>query len=96
MGFRIQKRINLGKGIGVNVSKSGASPSLRTKYGSVSSKGFSIRTGIPGVSYRGGKNDKAAGVMIVIGLIVALIKVIPFLINMLRNKRRSSLQERKQ
>jgi hypothetical protein len=52
MGFRYQKRINLGKGIGLNISKSGISPSIRTKAGSISSKGYSIRTGIPGASYR--------------------------------------------
>jgi hypothetical protein len=43
MGFRFQKRIKLGKGIGLNISKSGISPSIRTKKGSISSKGYSIR-----------------------------------------------------
>ena len=52
MGLRYQKRINLGKGFGLNISKSGVSPSLRTKRGSLSSKGYSIRSGIPGVTYR--------------------------------------------
>lgn len=52
MGLRFQKRINLGKGIGINISKSGISPSIRTKKGSLSSKGYSIRTGISGVTYR--------------------------------------------
>jgi hypothetical protein len=52
MGFRFQKRIKLGKGIGFNISKSGISPSIRTKKGSISSKGYSIRTGIPGLTYR--------------------------------------------
>lgn len=52
MSFRIQKRINLGKGLGLNISKSGISPSLRTKMGSVSSKGYSVRTGISGINYR--------------------------------------------
>jgi hypothetical protein len=73
MGFRIQKRINLGKGVGLNVSKSGVSGSLRTKFGSVGTKGYSIRTGIPGVSYRGGKNDKAAGLMMVLGVVFWLV-----------------------
>ncbi|WP_409187172.1 DUF4236 domain-containing protein [Antarcticibacterium sp. 1MA-6-2] len=44
MGFRFQKRINLGKGLGLNISKSGISPSIRTKVGSISSKGYSVRT----------------------------------------------------
>lgn len=52
MGFKIQKRINLGKGLGFNISKSGISPSLRTKRGTVSTKGISIRTGISGVNYK--------------------------------------------
>jgi hypothetical protein len=69
MGIRYQKRINLGKGGGLNVSKSGVSPSLRTKYGSIGPRGFSIRTVIPGLSYRGGKNNKAAGIMLAIGVV---------------------------
>ena len=52
MGFRIQKRIKLGKGLGINISKSGFRPSYRTKRGSLNSKGFSVRTGIPGLTYR--------------------------------------------
>jgi hypothetical protein len=52
MGFRFQKRIDLGKGIGLNVSKSGVRPSMRTKGGTIGTKGFSIKTGIPGVNYR--------------------------------------------
>ena len=52
MGFRFQKRIKLGKNFGVNLSKSGLSPSYRTKRGSLSTKGYSIKTGIKGVTYR--------------------------------------------
>lgn len=52
MGFRFSKRINLGKGLGVTISKSGITPSVRTKLGSLSTKGFSVKTGISGVSYR--------------------------------------------
>tara|TARA_B100000953_G_scaffold300257_1_gene304472 strand:+ start:1840 stop:2094 length:255 start_codon:yes stop_codon:yes gene_type:complete len=52
MGIRIHKRINLGKGVGINISKSGISPSIRTKRGSLSSRGVSVRTGIPGLTYR--------------------------------------------
>ena len=52
MGFRYQKRIKLGKGFGLNISKSSITPSYRNKRGSLSSKGYSIRTGIPGLSYR--------------------------------------------
>jgi len=52
MGFRFNKRIKLGKGLGVYISKSGITPSYRTKRGSLSSKGYSIRTGISGLTYR--------------------------------------------
>lgn len=52
MGFRIQRRIKLWKGFGLNISKSGISPSYRGKMGSIDSKGYSMRTGIPGITYR--------------------------------------------
>ncbi len=52
MAFRFNKRIKLGKGLGINLSKSGITPSHRNKKGSLSSKGYSVRTGIPGLSYR--------------------------------------------
>ncbi len=52
MAFRFNKRIKLSKGLGLNVSKSGITPSYRNKRGSLSSKGYSVRTGIPGLSYR--------------------------------------------
>ncbi|WP_420856407.1 DUF4236 domain-containing protein [Zunongwangia pacifica] len=48
----MHKRINLGKGIGINISKSGISPSIRTKRGTLSTKSLSVRTGIPGLTYR--------------------------------------------
>ncbi|NHM05694.1 DUF4236 domain-containing protein [Flavobacterium sp. CYK-4] len=70
MGFRFQKRINLGKGLGLNISNSGISPSLRTKSGSISSKGFSVKTGIPGVSYR--KSYKSSGCLLLIVLYISL------------------------
>lgn len=52
MAFQYYKRIKLGKRFGLNISKSGISPSYRSKIGSISSKGYSIRTGIKGLSYR--------------------------------------------
>lgn len=54
MGFNYYKRIGGNKGLGLNLSSSGISSSYRTKYGSVSSRGFSIKTGIPGLSFRSG------------------------------------------
>lgn len=52
MAFRFNKRIKLGSGFGINVSKSGISPSIRTKKGSLSAKGYSVRTGVPNLTYR--------------------------------------------
>ncbi|HUH26337.1 MAG TPA: hypothetical protein VLY87_06900 [Flavobacterium sp.] len=74
MGLRYQKRIGGNKGFGLNLSGSGISSSYRTKYGTVGSKGFSIRSGIPGLSFRGsygrGK-DKGATALIILGMILA-------------------------
>lgn len=52
MGFRFHRRINIGGGLGLNFSNSGVSPSLRTPFGSISTRGLSLRTGIPGLSFR--------------------------------------------
>ncbi|UZO81532.1 DUF4236 domain-containing protein [Aquimarina sp. ERC-38] len=52
MAFKFNKKIKLGKGFGVHISKSGITPSYRNKRGSLSSKGYSVKTGIPGVTYR--------------------------------------------
>jgi hypothetical protein len=77
MSWRVQRRINLGNGVGLNVSKTGISPSLRTRYGAIGPKGFSIRTGIPGLSFRkyrskSKKNNDIATIMAVIFLIISL------------------------
>lgn len=75
MGIRLQRRINLGGGAGINVSKSGFSPSLQTKYGTIGAKGFSIRTGIPGLYYRDVfKSSKKGngGIVILIFLAIGL------------------------
>lgn len=66
MGFRFQKRVNLGKGFGVNVSKSGITPSYRSKKGSVSTKGYSVRTGVSGVTYRKTYSQASKGGCLVI------------------------------
>ncbi|WDF58592.1 DUF4236 domain-containing protein [Flavobacterium sp. KACC 22758] len=52
MGFRFQKRIKFGGGLGLNISKSGISPSYRTKMGTFSKNGYSTKTGIPGIRYQ--------------------------------------------
>src|ERR1035441_9848794 len=53
MGYlRFYKRTKLFGGLGINWSKSGPSLSVRTPFGSIGTKGGSIRTGIPGLQYR--------------------------------------------
>lgn len=78
MGLRYQKRINLGNGYGLNLSKSGISSSYRSKYGSVGSRGFSIRTGIPGLTYRSsfGKSKKGDGAIIALMILLFIGAVI--------------------
>jgi len=78
MGFRFQRRINLGGGAGLNLSKSGISSSVRTRFGSVGTKGFSIRTGVPGLTYRGRYRKGSDGGLIVV-LVLALVALLPLL-----------------
>lgn len=80
MSFQFQRRLNLKSGWGINISKSGFSPSFRSKYGSVSTKGVSVRTGIPGISYRH-RVKKGSGSGAILGLMMLIISLIPFVIN---------------
>jgi len=73
MGFRYQRRINLGGGAGLNLSKSGISASYRTKYGSIGPRGFSLRTGIPGLTFRSGRGSKGSGAAIVLLVMAAIL-----------------------
>jgi hypothetical protein len=66
MGFRFQKRINFGSGFGLNLSKSGVRASFRTKRGSIGSNGFSIKTGIPGFSYRKSFGKSRSGCIVLL------------------------------
>ena len=77
MGLRFYKRVNYGDGLGLNVSKSGISPSIRTSLGSFGSRGFSIRTGISGLSYRGGTGKNGA-IILLITLAVTGVFIIAF------------------
>lgn len=70
MGFRFQRRINLGQGFGLNLSKSGIGASTRGKYGSVGTSGFSIRSGIPGLTFRQGWGRRGQGALV--GLLVVV------------------------
>lgn len=67
MGFRFFRRVGGKKGWGLNISGSGVSSSYRSKYGSFGSKGFSIKTGIAGLSFRGGwgsRKSKGSGALV--------------------------------
>ena len=70
MGFVIQRRVNFKDGLGLNISKSGISASIRTKYGTFGSKGFSIRSGIPGFSWRTRYSKKDSGLSVIAFLII--------------------------
>lgn len=78
MGFRFYRRANLGGGLGLNLSKSGVSPSIRTKYGSFGSRGFSIPTGIRGLYYRGGSGGKNAGLAMLIFMLLAGVFILAY------------------
>ena len=81
MGIRFQKRINLGKGFGINISKSGITPTLRTKLGSISTKGFSIKTGLSGVTYQKKiSSNKSSGCMVILIIPISIL-IIQKLIN---------------
>jgi hypothetical protein len=83
MGLRYQKRINLGNGFGLNVSKSGISSSFKTKYGTIGTKGFSIRTGIPGLTirkYYKGTNKKNSNVLFYAIILVIGVLIIAFIV----------------
>ena len=84
MGFRFQRRVNLNGGWGLNASSSGVSPSLRTRHGSIGAKGFSIRSGIPGLSFRQsrGKNSGVAIAIaaLIVGIVVVAVQLLIYLI----------------
>lgn len=75
MSFRYYRRIGGKKGLGLNIGSSGISSSYRTKYGSIGSKGFSIRTGIPGLTFRSNwrsKKDSGATALVLLMMVVTL------------------------
>jgi hypothetical protein len=83
MGFRFQRRIKLGGGAGLNISKSGVSASVRSRSGTIGTKGFSIRTGIPGLTYRSAYGRKSSDARLIALLLFAVLAVLPFLIQVL-------------
>jgi hypothetical protein len=92
MAFRYYKRLNFGGGHGLNVSGSGASYSKRTSWGSVGTRGVSLRTGIPGLRFyqpwsfgrRGkGKAGEFLLILLVLGTIVIAYQFLAWLLKVL-------------
>lgn len=79
MAFRFNKRIKIGigKGLAINLSKSGITPSVKTKRGSVNSKGYSIRTGVPGINYQKtfSKSKNSGCSVILLSLLLIIISL---------------------
>jgi len=75
MGFRFQRRLNLGGGWGLNASRSGGSLSYRSQHGAVGTKGFSLRTGIPGLSFRQNWGKDSGVVVAAMVLIIAVAAI---------------------
>ena len=90
MGFRYYKRVSNSKGWGLNISGSGLSSSYRSKYGSIGSKGFSIRSGIPGLTFRSGwgsgknKGTVAMIILAIMGTLFIVYSSIIVLYNLIR------------
>lgn len=83
MGFRFQRRLRLKGGLGINLSKSGGSFSYRNKLGSVGGKGFSIRTGIPGLSFRQSWGKDTGVALLIFSLAFLAVAVLVFVIQLL-------------
>ena len=82
MGFRLSRRI--GDTVGLNFSRSGVSASIRTRIGAFSTQGFTLHTGVRGLTYRGtwfsGKLFHARSVFLLAGLLNLLIMLVLFVI----------------
>jgi len=92
MGFRFQRRLNLGGGWGLNTGLSGGSLSYRSRQGSIGTKGLSLRTGIPGLTYRRswGKNAGAAALVVLavavtLGALAIALRIFLFVLPLLWN-----------
>lgn len=75
MGFRFQRRLNLGSGLGLNLGKRGVSGSARTFFGSVGTRGFSVRSGLPGISYRKSWGRGVGGALVGLVMMFAVLAV---------------------
>lgn len=73
MSINFYKRIKVKDGFGANISKSGISTSYRGRYGSFGTRGFSLKTGIPGLTFRQSWSGKDTTSKILIFLLVGLL-----------------------
>jgi len=80
MGFRYYRRVNLGNGWGLNLNKTGISTSRRTKWGSFGPNGFSMRTGIKGLTYRSGSGKDGGAFWLLILLIISGFIIVYYVI----------------
>lgn len=76
MSFRFQKRIKLTNNLGLNVSKTRIRPSIKTKAGSLNSKGFAVKTGISGISYRKNFSKSSKGCAGIFVLVISITLII--------------------
>src|SRR5690349_17512770 len=83
MGFRFQRRVNLSGGWGLNLGKSGGSLSYRGRDGSIGTRGFSLRTGIPGLSFRQNWGKDAGAVFLLIGVLLLAAAALAALVQVL-------------
>lgn len=74
MGLIFRKKINVDNGVGVNIGKNGISSiSKRFKWGSISSSGLSLRTGIGGLYHRTSFKNKELAPIISMFLLISII-----------------------
>jgi hypothetical protein len=85
MGIIFRKRVNLGGGLGLNISKTGISTSYRTRFGSIGPRGFSLRSGIPGLYLlssfsSGGSRKKKGDNSLILFLLIIIAITLAFVI----------------
>jgi hypothetical protein len=68
MAFRVQRRVGLTRGLGLNVGKTGASVSKRGRFGAIGTGGLSIRTPIKGLQWRVNWKRSGPAALIVLGV----------------------------
>lgn len=74
MGWRFQRRIRLHKGLGVNLGKHGGSISARSALGAWGTKGYSVKSGVTGLSYRESwKESSSGGALLLVVVAVGVI-----------------------